>query len=122
MASVSTQQMVERVSALLGERYRVTGDLADKTAKLRRRLPAKVRDALETLMSAAHMAQNPRLAPQIDDAAVAAAYDLALRHLNGVNRKDRRRGVVVGIAGSIAFSLLTVAVLVVVVLRWRGFL
>lgn len=122
MGAVSIQQMTQRISALMGERYRVKGTLAERAARARRRLPAKVRDALETLVSAEHMAANPRLAPQIDMETVAAAYDLALKHLNGVNLADRRWGAVVGVAGSVAFSLLVVVVLLVAVLRWRGFI
>ena len=64
------------------------------------------------------MAQNPRLLMQIDREAVAEAYDLCVRHLGGVSRD--RRGALVSLAASVAFSVLTVAVLVVVVLYWRG--
>jgi hypothetical protein len=67
------------------------------------------------------MVQNPRLLPQVDIEAVAQAYDLCLKHLNGMDAADRRRGLAVGIAGSIAFSLLVVAALLALVLRWRGF-
>ncbi len=122
MVAVSIQQMADRVAALLGEKYRVTGDLTARADKARRRMPARVHAAIIRLAVAADMARNPRLLPQVDMGAVAGAYDLALKHLRDVDAKDRRKGLVVGVAGSIAFSILVVAVLLVVVLRWRGFL
>jgi hypothetical protein len=122
MATTSITQMAERVSQLLGTRYRVSGDLPARIAKVRRQVPARVYGALETLSSAELMAHNPKLAAQIDTEAVAEAYDLALKHLNSVGRWDRRKGTALGIAASIAFSLIVVAVGLVAVLRWRGYI
>jgi hypothetical protein len=122
MVATSITQMTDRVSQLLGSRYRVSGDLAARTARVRRLVPAKVHAALETLVAAEGMAQNPKLAAQIDAGAVAEAYDVALKHLARVGRWERRKGTALGIAASIAFSLVVVAVLLVVVLNWRGFL
>ena len=122
MAAASITQMAERVSQLLGTRYRVSGDLATKAARARRQLPRKVTDALEVLISAEQMAHHPKMAAQIDTEAVAAAYDVAVKHLNRVGRWDRRKGAALGIAASIAFSLLVVGAGVVAVLHWRGFL
>ena len=122
MAATSFTQMADRVSQLLGARYRVSGDLATKAARVRRQLPRKVNGALETLISAEQMAHHPKLSAQIDTHAVAEAYDLALKHLNSVGKWDRRKGTALGIAASIAFSLLVVGVGLVAVLRWRGFL
>lgn len=121
MSTVTTQQMVDRVAALLEQKLRVRGaTLADKVRKAGRRLPKKVRVAAEALAQAGQMAGNPRLMYQIDPAVVAEAYDICVRHLGGVDLADRRRGMLVGIAGSIAFSLLVVVGLFVAVLWWRG--
>lgn len=122
MAATSITQMTGRVSQLLDTRYRVSGDLATQTAKVRRTVPRKVRAALETLASAQHMAQSPRLESQIDTEAVAAAYDVALKHLNRFGRGARRKNGALNIAASIAFSLLVVGVGLVAVLHWRGYL
>ena len=118
----SIHQMADRISALLVQKYRVKGRLSDQAPRLRRRLPGRVNDALALMISAEYMAQNPALLPQIDHEAVAAAYDLALKHLNGIDTSDRRKGAVVGIAASIAFSLLVVALGLLAVLHWRGYL
>jgi hypothetical protein len=119
MTGVPIQQMADRVAALMEQRLRVRGQgLAEKLHKGGRLLPRKVRAAALALQSAAAMAQNPKLLLQVDNEAAAAAYDLCVRHLGGVSRD--RRGALLSVAASVAFAVLTVAVLVVVVLYWRG--
>lgn len=121
MSAVTIQQMADRVAALMEQKLRVGGkDLAAKVRKAGRRLPKRVRIAAEALVQAAEMSKSARLMHQIDDGLVAEAYDICVRHLGGVNAADRRKGVVVGIAASIAFSLLVVAGLVLAVVVWRG--
>jgi len=123
MSAVSLQQMAERVAGLMEERLRVRGrGLTEKLRKGGRLLPRKVRAAAETLAQAAVMAQNPRLLMQIDREAVAEAYDLCVRHLGGISVAQRRKGLVLNIAASMAFSVLVVAGLLLAVLYWRGFL
>ncbi len=123
MSAVTIQQMADRVAGLLEERMRMRGvGLAEKLARGGRMLPRRVRAAAEFLAQAAILAQNAKLLMQIDNAAVAEAYDICLRHLGGVDAADRRRGVIVGVAASIAFSVLAVTVLLGVVLYWRGFI
>lgn len=123
MSKVSIQQMADRVSALLEERLKASGPTLE--ARIKRagsKLPRPVRDAAEALVQATQMAQSPKLLMQIDYEAVAIAYDICLRHLNGVNRAERRRGMVLDAGARIAFALLVVGVIVVGVLRWRGFI
>lgn len=123
MSAVTIQQMADRVAILLEQRLRVGGTgLAAKVRKGGRRLPKKVRVAAEALVQATEMVKSPKLMNRIDDELVAEAYDICLRHLNGIDVADRRKGVVVGIAASIAFSLLAVLVLMLVVVWWRGLL
>jgi len=121
MSVVTVQQMADRVSELLGEKLRARGDTLEARLKhAGRRLPRKVRNAGAVLVQATQMIRNPKLMHLVDDAAVAAAYDICLRHLNTVNPRDRMMSLVLGIAAHIAFSLLVVAVLVIVTLYWRG--
>lgn len=68
------------------------------------------------------MAQNPKLLLHVDEAMVAQNYDICIKHLGGMNARARRRAAMAGLAGSIAFSLLAVAALVVAVLVWRGYI
>lgn len=122
MTGVPIQQMADRVASLMEQRLRVRGQgLSEKLRKGGRLLPRKVRTAAEALAEGAAMAQNPRLLLQVDQAAVAAAYDVCVRHLGGVSGADRRKGAIIGVAASIAMSVLVVALLVIAVLVWRGF-
>lgn len=123
MGAVTIQQMADRIAALMEDRLRLRG--AGLQAKLRqagRSLPRNVRLAGGRLAEAAAMAQNPRLLAQIDEARVAADYDLCLRHLSALNPAGRRRAALTGMATSIVFVLLAVAALTGLVLWWRGFL
>ncbi|HEX9859406.1 MAG TPA: hypothetical protein VGA75_13685 [Paracoccaceae bacterium] len=123
MGAVTIQQMADRVAALMEERLAVRGrDLAEKLRRGGRRLPRGVRAAADTLATAAQMAQNPKLLLRVDEGQVAEAYDLCLKHLGAVNLRGRRIALLIGMARSIAISLLAVVALVVGVLKWRGYL
>ena len=121
MSIVTVQQMADRVAGLLEERLRVRGaTLEAKLARAGRRLPRKVREAGAALVQATVMIRSPKLMHQVDDATVALAYDICLRHLNTVDPFAARRGLILDIAARIAFAVLVVAVLLVTVLYWRG--
>jgi hypothetical protein len=119
----SIKQMADHVAALMQQRLHVGGaSLAEKLRRGGRALPRSVRSEAAFLAEASRQATNPRLLPLIDRDRVARAHDICLRHLQGLDRKARRRAALMGIASSIAFSLFAVGVLAVVVLWWRGFL
>ncbi len=89
-------------------------------AKAGRRLPKRVREAAGYLADAVEMAQNPKLLVRVDESVVAEAFDVCVRHLGAADRAERRKGMLVGMAASAAFSVLMVAVLVLGFLYWRG--
>lgn len=120
MSKITVQQMADRVSGLIEERLNIKGAaLEDQVKKAGRRLPRKVRDAGEALAAAAMMMNSPKLMLQVDDEAVAIAYDICVRHLSKVNPAARRKGLILDMAARAAFALLIVAVLFVAVLYWR---
>ena len=122
MGVVTITQMADRVSALMQDRLGARGrTLQDKLRSAGRKLPRRVREAAEGLAAAAEKAQNPKLLAQLDEELVAEAYDVCMKHLGGIGRGDRRKGLVSGIAASMAFSLLVVAAGVVGYLVWRGY-
>lgn len=123
MAAGSIEQMAGRVAALMEQRLRIRGaSLSEKLQRGRRRLPRIVRAEAAILAEATRLAASPKLFPQIDQDRVARAHDICMKHLEGKDRLRRRRAALIGVAGSIAFSLLAVVLLVLVVLWWRGFL
>jgi hypothetical protein len=121
MSAVTIQQMSDRVAALMEEKLRLRGaGLAEKTRRAGRLLPKKVRLAAQALAEAAAAAQNPKLYLQLDEARIAADYDICLKHLRAVPAGGRGRAMLVNMASGIAFSLLAVVALVLAVVWWRG--
>lgn len=123
MGAVSIQQMAERISLLLTERLHIKGrDLPDKLNRAGRRLPRKVRVAAQEVAVAMEQSYSPKLLLQISEEKVAENYDICVKHLNGMNKGHKLRGVLLGLSTSILFSLLAVVALLLGVLVWRGFL
>ena len=123
MSAATIQQMADRVEDLLEERLSVHGaDLRARLKKAGRRLPRKVRNAGEKLADGLELAQNPRLYMQLNQTEFARAYDICVRHLGGIDAKHRRTGILVNLAGSVAFAVLVVLIGLIAVLYWRGFI
>jgi hypothetical protein len=123
MSAISIQQMADRIAALMETKLRARG--TGLSAKLRARgsaLPRKVYTAATALATAAEMAQSPKLLLQIDHEALARNYDICTRHLSGMKPRSGWMDNTLAVAASIAMSLLLVALLVVVLMRWRGLL
>ncbi|MBW7922226.1 MAG: hypothetical protein H3C51_09025 [Rubellimicrobium sp.] len=113
----------DEIGALLAERLGARGaTLAERLARVQRLLPRRLRREARFLAGAETMAANPRLARLVDPDRLARAHGAVQAHLAAVNPRERRLTRALGIVAVIAFDLLALAVLVVVVLRWRGFL
>jgi hypothetical protein len=123
MSAVTIQQMAERITALMEQRLRLKGkDLREKLRKGGRLMPRRVRAAAEQLADAAERSQNPKLLLQIDEAAVVAAYDVCSKHLSKIDADHLRTSSMLRTASSMVISLLVVALIVIGVLYWRGYL
>lgn len=123
MSSVAIQQMADRVAGLLEERLKSGGrSLEAKVKRTKRALPKRVRDAALHLAQAAEKAKNPKLLAQIDMGAVSDDYDLCVRHLMTINPNSRRRDYMASIIGSLGFGVLTLILVIIAFLAWRGYL
>lgn len=123
MGVTTAQQMADRVAGLLDERLKIGGKgLEAKLKRGGRRLPRKVRQEAEYLAAASQLAQHPKMQMQLNDARIAEAYDICVRHLNKIGATDRLVGRLLGITGSIALAVLVVGGGLIAILRWRGFL
>jgi hypothetical protein len=123
MGAATIQQMALRVAELMQEKLKIKGrTLDDKLRAAGRRLPKPVKEAAHQLALAAEQAKHPKLVMRIDEEAVAQNYDTCVRDLNGLDKWYRRRGIMLSLTLSILLSLLGVVVLLLIVLRWRGFL
>lgn len=120
MGKTTITQMADRVSELIALRLRIKGRLEVQVPRTRRLLPKAVFAAAEAMVEAQEMARNPKFIARIDEEAVATAYDILVRHLNGVDRGARIKGLLLDIAARIAFALLVVGLLWLAALYWLG--
>ncbi len=120
MSRTTITQMADRVSALMAERLKIKGSLEAQVARAKRRLPRDVFAAGEAMVEAVKLSSNPKFLPRIDEEAVAIAYDILVRHLNGVGRGERRKGLALDIAARVAFALLVVGGLWLAALYYTG--
>ncbi|QDC09074.1 hypothetical protein FHY55_07385 [Oceanicola sp. D3] len=97
------QMMAERLGIRRGE------TLAEKLRKGGRLMPKKVRREAAYIAETATRIEVPKFAFQYDAARVAKAEKVVRRFLEEVDPADRRKGVVLGILGWLAFNFLLIA-------------
>lgn len=115
-------RMATQLNALLDEKLGLRkGPLAQRARRAGRRLPARVRAALLRVAEAETMSAHPKLAQRIDAVTVRRARAEAEAHLKTIDPADRRLGVILGALGGLAFNVLLFLALLLVVLRWQGF-
>ncbi|MBK0328521.1 hypothetical protein I5535_14625 [Rhodobacteraceae bacterium F11138] len=90
--------------------------------RARRQLPRRVGKDLKLLADAEPLLAHPKLRQTVDRASLSAAAGALTRHLEGIDKADRRKGWWLGMLGGLAFNLLAFSVLLIVVLIWRGYL
>ena len=123
MSAVAIQQMADRVAGLLEERLNLRGrDLSVKLRRSGRQLPKKVRESAKVLAIAAEKSKHPKLLGQIDMGEVADAYDVCVRHLMTIDPVGRRRDTIAGMIGSVGIGVLVLALGIIALLAWRGYL
>lgn len=112
---------VETIQDLLSEKFGMRKRALPKMLRrVGRRVPRRVRKQAQVLAQAEGLAAHPKLVRRVDRAAVSQAFDEVRTHLRGIDVADRRKGIWLSLAGSVAFNLLAVGVGVIVVLLWRG--
>jgi len=107
----------EKLRARIGVRGR---SFAQRLRRAGRALPGPARQAGWRLVELQAMIAHPGMrrlvrAPDVD----AALAELNM-HLDKVNAGERRKDRLLGLAGGVVGNLLLLALLVIVVLRWRG--
>ena len=112
---------IDRIRDLFRQKYRARGaSLAAAYPRARRRLPRRLRRDAEALVSAERFADHPKLARTLDHDRLGQAVQALRGHLDGIDLADRRKGMLLGILGSIAFNFLLVAALVIGWMVWQG--
>lgn len=112
---------IDEIRGLLSEKEQASGDLSSALTKARRRLPRHVFRQGILLARARPLLDHPKLALTVDGNKLHRAAKDVLSHLRSVDVAERRKDRWLGLLGSMAFSLLAVGTLLIVVLRWRGF-
>lgn len=95
---ISEADITERASRMkagLAKAYGIRSDsLGAAVEKAGRRLPARVRQRLEPLLSAEAMGGNPRLLRTVDARRLRAGEKALIKHLKTVDRSAARRAAV----------------------------
>ncbi|WP_189410374.1 hypothetical protein [Neogemmobacter tilapiae] len=116
-------QMADRLAEALASKLRLKGaSLGEKLRRGQRLLPRKVREAAALIDRAAALEGHPKLAVQIDDAKVQAAYDLCMKHLKAVNPWEKRKDLLISTGLAVVGALVVTALVTGSLLGWRGFL
>ncbi|EBA18063.1 hypothetical protein RSK20926_20032 [Roseobacter sp. SK209-2-6] len=113
---------IEEVQALLKSHAEASGSLTEALKKARRRLPRRIYRQGMRLATALPLLEHPKLRFTLDQAGLVSAAKEVKAHLKEIDLADRRKGRILSVLGSMAFSILAVATLLIVVLRWRGFI
>ena len=117
------QEKAAEVADLMKERLNVRGkDLATKLRHTGRMMPKRIKREARFLADAAALAENPKLSRMIDPVRVETAHLACIGFLENVDVADRRKGVLLGILGSVTLTIVVVSALVITVLVWRGYL
>jgi len=115
-------RMETELEDLLAEKFRLKkGPLERRLKRLGHRVPGFAQQAGQVLVRARAFQGHPKLQMQVDAREVERAYDTLRRHLQTIDVKDRRKGAVLSLLGSLSFNILMVLGLLLLVLLWRGF-
>ncbi len=97
-------------------------DLAQSVARAGRMLPRRLRHSAQRLARAEHMVGHPKLEQMVDRSGLRAGFSALTAHLDGIDVAGRRKKRALQLLGLLVCQLAVIVALLLVVLRWRGFL
>jgi len=119
----SLAEKTEELRLLMRERLGVKGrDFATALRRAGRLLPRRLRREARLLIEAEEMARSPRLMKFIDQGRIDGACREIRSYLESQDPMERRIDLALSILGGIALSVLAAAGLVLMFLKWRGYL
>ncbi len=120
---LSLDLKIAAIVVQLREKLGVRGkDLGTALGKARHRLPRRVYRQAMTLVRAEPLAGHPKLRLTLDNEALSKAAAGVSEHLDAIDLADRRKGWWLGTLGGLSFNMILMAVALVGVLIWRGYL
>lgn len=116
-------KMEYELAQLLAQKHGLTKGLFDmRLKKALRRAPREVQKAADGFLLARAQMGNPKLMRLMDPVRAEADFQTLRGHFRAIDVADRRKGLVLGILGSVSFNLLVVAAALLIWLVWRGYL
>ncbi len=113
---------IAQLLMLARDRYGVRAKSLDGAMrKIGRRVPSRTHADAQVLVDAAQLAGHPKLMLQADAARVQAAFEAVRAQFKAEDRADRRKGAILGTLGALSFNLIVLVVLLILFLRWQGF-
>ncbi|MGI3211481.1 hypothetical protein ACROSR_10235 [Roseovarius tibetensis] len=110
-----------QVQTAFSEKLRVRGrTFEQQVRRAGRRLPRRQRRAATTILGAQDWMAHPKLARILDFSEVDAAFSDLHAHLDRVDPAEDRKTALLRVLASIVLNLLGLAVLIHVLIRWRG--
>ncbi|TDK52638.1 hypothetical protein [Antarcticimicrobium luteum] len=123
MPQSDIETRIAEIAALMHAKLGVRGaTLRAALGRAGRRLPRRIRAQARLLAEAEPFAHHPKLRLTLDTMALGKAAGEVEAHLEAIDLADRRKGWWLGMLGGLAFNILAFFALLVVVLRWRGFI
>ncbi len=116
------QQIAALSKGLQSKLHLRSAPFATLVKRCRKRVPRRVYKNAMILVKAEEFAHHPKLSRTLDTAALRQAARVVSDYLEGVDLGDARKGRILSMLGSLSINLITVAILVIAVLMWRGFL
>lgn len=123
MTEPDIPNLCQAIAALMRQRLGARGETLAQTLRQRgRRLPRRVRREAARLAYVEVLCAHPRLRQRVNSAKAAQSGRIVLDYLQPLGAADRRKRLLLGIAGSMALGLLATILGVIAVLIWRGYL
>jgi len=118
----SIDARARRIQSALDGAFGVRAKTLDKALRRTgRRLPKRLQADARRIVDAQALGGHPKLMRQVDGIALSAAEDRVVTYLDGIDRADRRKGRLLGMAGAIAFNILLVLTAFILWLVWAGY-
>lgn len=117
------RKQLDEIGAALQAKLKLRpAPFAALVARSRSRLPRRVYKNAQALAEAERFADHPKLARTLDFPSLDKSADLVRAHLKTIDLADERKGRILSLLGSLSINLIGLAILLIAVLIWRGYL
>lgn len=98
------------------------GSLVKRLRKAGAGVPRRIKADAATIGQANAFSAHPKLRRRVDESAVKAAHERINAHLDRVNPSERRKDFWLSVLRGFALNALLLTGLLLLVLKWRGFI